>query len=72
MNTAEPKLEKAKFCSPTRIDVNFNIIPLIIKLNNPNVNSVIGSDKMWSTGLTIKLRKDNTTLATIAITKLLT
>lgn len=72
MNTAEPKLEKAKFCSPTRIDVNFKIIPLIIKLNNPKVSNVIGSDKMWSTGLTIKLRKDNTTLATIAITKLLT
>lgn len=69
---AAPKLEKEKFCSPTITDVNFNIIPFITKLNKPNVMSVIGSDKICNMGFTNTFNADKTTLATMAIIKLLT
>lgn len=72
INTAAPKLEKAKFCSPTITDVNFNIIPFITKLNKPNVMSVIGNDKICNMGFTNTFNADKTTLATMAIIKLLT
>lgn len=72
INTAAPKLEKAKFCSPTITDVNFSIIPLMIKLNNPNVINVMGRDNTCKIGLTKIFKADKTKLATIAITKLFT
>ncbi len=72
IKTAEPKLEKAKFASPTRLDVIFRITALITKLNNPKVIRVIGKENKCKMGLTIIFKTDKTTLATIAITKLLT
>ena len=67
---AEPKLEKAKFCSPTTTDVAFNIIALITKLNNPKVIIVIGKDSMCKIGLITIFNTDNTILAKIAISRL--
>ena len=72
IKTAEPKLEKAKFVSPTSFGVICNIAALITKLNSPKVINVIGKEKKCNIGLTIIFKIDNTTLATIAITKLLT
>ncbi len=72
INKAEPKLEKAKFVSPTKLDVIFKIAALMTKLNKPKVISVIGNENKCKIGLTIMFRIDNTKLATIAMTKLLT
>jgi len=72
IKTAAPKLENAKFCFPTITEVIFSIIPFMTKLNRPKVMSVIGNDKICSTGFTKTFNADKTKLATIAITKLLT
>ena len=72
IKTAAPKLENAKFCSPTKYEVIFKIPPLIIKLNKPRVINVIGNDNKCNIGFTNIFKSDRTKLAAIAIVKLAT
>lgn len=71
-NMAAPKLEKPKLVDPTKLEVKFNITPLITKLNNPKVNKVIGKDSKCKIGLTRVFKIDKTKLAKTATNKLLT
>lgn len=66
--TAIPNEAKWKVL-PTTKDVNSNIIPFRIILNNPKVTKLIGKDKINNTGFTNAFRIAKTIAATIAVSK---
>src|SRR5699024_12258921 len=64
--TPNPSMTKE---SPINFAVSAKVIALMMKINSPNVNSVIGKVKMNKIGRTIKFKIDKTMLAINAVLK---